>query len=80
MLIKIHNLNELTKKYQYDMNKLSYHVKKEIKNIVSKESSMVFNHIFRSNEFIVVSEIENEELKRQLKSLSFTLHQKPIRL
>lgn len=69
MLIKIHNLNELMKKYQYDMNKISYHVKKEIKNIVSKESSMVFNHIFRSNEFIVVSEIENEELKKAAEKL-----------
>lgn len=63
-LIKIHNMKELAKEYQNDMNQLSYAVKKEIRNIVSTEGMIVFNHIYRSNEFIIVTDLENDELKK----------------
>lgn len=75
VLIKIHNLNELAGKYGYDMSRLSYHIKREIKNIISPDSSMVFNHIYRSNEFIVVSEIDNEELKKEAQKIIIYLSQ-----
>lgn len=63
-LIKIHNLNEFMVEYQYDMNLISYRIKKEIKSIVGNEDILVFNHIYRSNEFVLITELDNTELKR----------------
>lgn len=64
ILIKIHNLSELSKINQYDMNTLSYLVKKEILNILAMEDIIIFNHIYRSNEFIILSELNNAELRK----------------
>jgi len=64
MLIKIHNMKELAKKYRHDMNQISYAMKKEIKNIISSEGILVFNHIYRSNEFIVVTDMDNDEIRK----------------
>ncbi|MFA9464941.1 MAG: helix-turn-helix domain-containing protein [Velocimicrobium sp.] len=62
VLIKIHNLNELVTQYHYDMNHLSYSVKKSIKEITGYENLLIFNYIFRSNEFIIISEVDNNKL------------------
>lgn len=64
MLIKIHSLRVLANVYQYDINGLSYAVKKEIRKIIGDESVLVFNHIYRSNEFIVISDMEDDVLER----------------
>lgn len=64
MLIKIHNLTRLCKSVQYDMNLLSFRIKTKIKEIAGEENLMVFNHVYRSNEFIVVSESESKILIR----------------
>jgi YesN/AraC family two-component response regulator len=64
MLIKIHNMNELMIKYRYDMNHLSYTVKKQIKEITGYENLLIFNHIYRSNEFIIITELDDAKLKR----------------
>ena len=45
MLIKIHNLSELTQEYHHDMNLLSYLIKKEIKEITGYEKLLIFNYI-----------------------------------
>ena len=63
MLIKIHELQTLMSRYQYDMNFLSYSIKKRIKQISGKEDLLVFNYINRSNEFMIVSELEITEQK-----------------
>lgn len=65
MLIKIHSLKALAEEYRYDMNRLSFAVKKETEGLIDSEGSLIFNHIYRSNEFIVVSELDNQELKRR---------------
>lgn len=64
MLIKIHNLKELMAQYHYDMNHLSYSVKKQIKEITNYENLLIFNHIYRSNEFIIITELEDSKLKK----------------
>ena len=64
ILIKIHNLSELSLEYQHDMNLLSYTIKKEIKDITGYENLLIFNYIFRSNEFIIISELEKAKLSR----------------
>lgn len=64
ILIKIHNLKELMIKYQYDINHLSYTVKKQIKEIAGYEDLLIFNHIYRSNEFIIITELEEAKLKK----------------
>lgn len=64
ILIKIHNLSELSVAYHHDMNLLSYTIKKEIKEITGYENLLIFNYIYRSNEFIIITELENIKLKR----------------
>ncbi|MGL5438069.1 MAG: response regulator transcription factor [Lachnospiraceae bacterium] len=62
MLVKIHDMSHLSRQYQYDMNLLSYSVKKEMKKYLKSEDLFVFNHIYRPNEFAVISELDNAEL------------------
>ena len=61
MLVKIHELQELMGKYAYDLNYLSYSVKKLIKQITGMENLLIFNYIYRSNEFLIVTETEVSE-------------------
>lgn len=58
MLIKIHDLQALMAKYQYDMNYLSYSVKKKLRELDQQQKLIVFNYINRSNEFLVVTELD----------------------
>lgn len=64
MLIKIHELQSYMEDYHYDMNLLSYHIKHQLKQLVGMEKLLIFNHIFRSNEFIIVTELDSAEQKR----------------
>lgn len=64
MLIKIHNLQEWMEKFEYDMNLLSYSIKKDIKELLGLPNLLIFNHIYRSNEFIIVTEQEDSEQYR----------------
>lgn len=61
MLIKIHDLQTLMAQYQYDMNYLSYSVKKKLREFDQKQNLVIFNYINRSNEFLVVSELDVAE-------------------
>lgn len=61
-LIKIHNTAYLMKECGHDMNLLSIRIKKRIREIMGADALMVFNYIYRSNEFIVVSELEDERM------------------
>lgn len=58
MLIKIHDLQSLMGQYQYDMNYLSYSIKKKLREFDQKQNLVIFNYINRSNEFLVVSELD----------------------
>lgn len=59
MLIKIHNMQELVRKYHYDQYLLSWSVKKKLLELMDAEKpAQVFNHIYRSNEFLIILEQE----------------------
>lgn len=64
MLIKIHYLKNLARSCGYDMNLLSYSVKKELGRFFDQDGVLIFNHIYRSNEFLVISELDPESMKR----------------
>ena len=70
MLIKIHDMVQLTRKYQHDINLLSYSVKKEIRKYMKNEELFVFNHIYRPNEFAVITELDNLELTEKARYLA----------
>lgn len=57
ILVKLHSMKELTKMYHYDQNLLSWSVKKQLREMAGEqENLLVFNHIYRSNEFLLVTE------------------------
>lgn len=62
ILIKIHDMSDLSAQYKYDMNLLSYTLKQEIKKKMNLEKAFVFNHIYRANEFIIVTDKDVEEM------------------
>ena len=64
MMIKIHNLHILDKCSRSDKNLLSYKIKKEISRLSRDENAVVFNHIYRSNEFIMITSKGEKELMR----------------
>lgn len=37
--------------------------------MIKKDQIMIFNHIYRSNEFLMISELDNEELIRIAKKI-----------
>lgn len=76
MLIKIHDMGKLSAAYGYDMNLLSWSVKKEIRRCLRHEAPYVFNHVYRPNEFIVISELENRELTERARYMLVQL--KPV--
>ena len=61
MLVKIHDLQTLMSRYQYDMNYLSYSIKKKLRETDTKHNLIIFNYINRSNEFLVVNELDVSE-------------------
>lgn len=63
MLIKIHNLQEGIRQKFDDMNLFSYDMKKKIREFLGDPDAMAFNYIYRSNEFIVVTEKSEKELQ-----------------
>lgn len=63
LLIKIHNMHELSGKYQYDRSLLSMEIKKNLKRIMKDNGNrIVFNHVYRSNEFLIVTEGDKQEI------------------
>lgn len=65
-LLKIHNMVELMRSYEFDRNYMSYSLKRKIKDLLSDENLLIFNHIYRSNEFIIISEQDNAEQKKMV--------------
>lgn len=69
MLIKIHDMSELAVHFHYDMNLLSFRLKQKIKEILKFKDVVVFNYIYRSNEFILLFEGEAAVLAEKAKIL-----------
>lgn len=55
MLIKIHNLQTVTRTFDYDMSLYSYRVKEELLALTGREDVILFNHVYRPGEFMLLS-------------------------
>lgn len=75
ILIKVHDLKKISRQYNHDRNLVSYNIKKEVGEIIGKEE-IVFNNVYRSNEFLIISKGEKEDLKRQMDILVIKLSEK----
>lgn len=64
ILLKIHNLQEFVQLYNKDMNLLSFSIKKRLRQIAGDEKVLIFNHVYRSNEFLLVAELEEQKAAR----------------
>lgn len=62
VLMKIHNLKKVANNNGYDKNQISYHVKKEIEKSFETDA-IIFNNVYRSNEFLVITRRTEKELK-----------------
>lgn len=63
LLIKIHNMHDISSKFQYDRALLSMEIKKKLRQIMKDDGKLiVFNHIYRSNEFMILTEIDKHEM------------------
>lgn len=70
LLIKFHDMSGMAEAYGYDRNRLSLHLKEIIREFMHLEDVVIFNHIYRSNEFILMSEAESRLLLTKAKALS----------
>ena len=63
ILLKIHNLQEIVRKQQKSRNGFSFQMKEKIRKFLQIEKAIVFNHIYRSNEFLIITETGGGELE-----------------
>ena len=61
MLIKIHNLQTITRRYDHDMSQYSFTVKEDLLAMTGRENVILFNHVYRPGEFILLSQMERKE-------------------
>ena len=64
ILVKIHQLQEFMQLYDYDMNILSFSIKKRLQEVCGKSNMLFFNHIYRSNEFLIAGELNVTETEK----------------
>ena len=64
ILVKIHQLQEFMQLYEYDMNMLSFSIKKRLQEVCGKSKMIFFNHIYRSNEFLIAGELSVSETEK----------------
>lgn len=69
ILVKIHNLQDFIQLYNKDMNLLSFSIKKRLRQIAGDEKILIFNHVYRSNEFLLVAELEEEKTARLVRRI-----------
>lgn len=63
MLIKIHNLQTVTRQYGYDMSLYSFSLKRDLLALAGREDLILFNHIYRPGEFMLLSELDESGRK-----------------
>lgn len=64
LFIKIHNMHDLSGRFQYDRSLLSMEIKRNLRRLCKDDGKMlVFNHIYRSNEFLILTEMDKQEVQ-----------------
>lgn len=61
MLIKLHNPGPVTRQYDHDMSQYAFCVKQDLLAMAGREDVIVFNHIYRPGEFMILSELSAPE-------------------
>ena len=69
MLLKIHNLQEAVRKSRQSRNEFSFHTKEKIREFLQNDKAIVFNYIYHSNEFLIITEMSGEELEQAAERL-----------
>lgn len=69
LLLKIHNLQETVRESRMSRSGFSFHTKEKIREFLQNEKAIVFNHIYHSNEFLIITENSGQELERAAERL-----------
>ncbi len=69
MLLKINNLQEIVRKSRQSRNGFSFQMKEKIRGFLCNEKAIVFNYIYHSNEFLIITEMSGKELERAAEKL-----------
>ena len=69
MLLKIHNLQEIVRKRRQGRNGFSFQMKEKIREFLRSEKAIVFNYIYHSNEFLIITEMGGKELETAAEKL-----------
>jgi len=81
VLMKIHDMSHMMGEYRNDINQLSYAVKSRLRTLWDTENAILFNHFFRSNEFILLAdsaEQSSPETARRCMELLGALSGSPV--
>lgn len=70
ILIKIHDMAGMAVHFHYDMNLLSFKLKQKIKEMLNIKDIVIFNYIYRSNEFVLLFEGKGTGLSEAAKRLN----------
>lgn len=65
VLIKIHGIGALAEVFQYDMNLLSYTVKRRISETEGLKTLMIYNNIYATSEFILLVGEDTDALREK---------------
>ncbi len=63
MLIKIHNLHSVTRQFDHDMSLYSYQIKQDILQYAGREDLILFNHIYRPGEFMIIADMDHSDMQ-----------------
>lgn len=73
ILIKIHDLKDSIVEFRHDMTAFSYVVKKKLQEITGDPDAILFNYVYRANEFIIITEKSEKELSRIAEKIKISL-------
>ncbi len=74
ILIKFHQMKEVLRAYEYKRNRLSIAIKTEIKRLLDDEDVIVFNHTYRSNEFLAITDMNADKMVQIARKLVVVLY------
>ena len=77
ILVKIHNLSDIISTYERNCEWLSYDIKNMIRQIF-QEDDIIFNNIYRMNEYIILTQKSEPELLQLSEKLRVRLLQNTI--
>ncbi len=62
IFLKIHNLQDTARKNKQNRSYFSFQVKEKIRELLHNEKAIIFNYVYHSNEFLILTEMGGQEL------------------